>query len=197
MEYKIRKFNNRGYTLIELLVVMVIMMVIGGIIAAILVSTLRGTNKNNTIDDIRLNGNSVITQVSKMIEFSQSFVGVNNSGDSVPYSSNCVLSSPAPSPLPQYKYLRIISFDNAATTFSCSGSPLTIASNSASLLDTNKVSVSADPTSLCYFTCVQSGATDTPTIGINFTLFQKSSSLFFEKIYSIPFQTSVKIRNTR
>lgn len=189
MEHKILKTKDRGYTLIELLIVMVVMITMGGIIVGTLVAVLRGSNKNTTIDDIRRTGNSALIQLSRMIEFSQSFVGVGNMvNNSVSYSSNCVLPSPAPT----YTYLKLIAFDNAETIFSCSGSPLTVASNGASLVDITKVVVSS-----CFFTCVQNDFADLPIIGINFKLSQKSSSLFFENIYSIPFQTSVKLRNVR
>ena len=171
--------SNKGYTLIELLAVMIIMITVGLIIATILVSSLRGSNKTNTIESIRQNGNYTILQISKMLEFAQSFQGVSN--DDINYLPNC--SSPAT----QYKYIKITSFDNQPTTFSCRAND--IASNGASLINTNEVSLGP-----CSFTCSRNLSLP-PTIGIAFTLLQKSTSSFFEKQATIDFQTSVILRN--
>lgn len=109
--------------------------------------------------------------------------------------------TPAPSPTPtppliQYNYVKITSFDRGTTIFSCLDSSQRspngqIASNGANLVDTNN-SVSVDS---CFFTCSQDNIVSPPIIGINFTLSSKTSSNFFEKKASIPFQTSVTMRN--
>src|SRR5258708_2486765 len=124
-----KEFNNEfGYTLLELLAVMIVMAAIGLIVSTILVSTLRGSNKTNTINTVRENGNYTILQMSKMIEFAQSFGGVST--DNITYSSTCS------SPSTHYSFVKIMSFDNAQTIFSCnmSANPKTIASNSASFI---------------------------------------------------------------
>ena len=59
------------------LVVILIIFSVGILIVSILFSALRGANKTNTIDLVRRNGNSAITQMSKMIRYSQSFDGVS------------------------------------------------------------------------------------------------------------------------
>lgn len=175
--------NSRGYTLIELLAVMVIMITVGVIVATILVSSLRGSSKTNTIDTIRTNGNYTILQVSKMLEFAQSFVGMSTNGST--YSTDCS------NPSAQYSYIRIVSFDDKQTTFSCNmlANPPTIASNSASLINTNEVSLTS-----CYFTCMRN-ITVPPTIGINLTLSQIAANAPFEKRETISFQTSIILRN--
>lgn len=180
--------SQRGYTLVELLVVMVVTITVGFIVVSVLVSSLRGTNKATTIETVRQNGNYTILQMSRMIEFAQGFVGVSLDGTPSSYSISCPLQSPAL----QYKYLKITSFDGGSTTFACNFSvnPAVIASNSASFINTNEVSLSA-----CYFTCTRNNLSQPPTIGINFTLEQQSSSSLFEKRASIPFSTSVVIRN--
>lgn len=188
MKFKIQSLmskSNRGYSLIELLIVMVVLVTVGFIVATILVSSLRGTNKAITTETIRRNGNYTILQVSKMIEFAQNFIGVSN--DNLNFSSVC----PTASPTPRYNYIKIKSFDNADTTFSCflnANAP--IASNSASLVNPNEVAVTS-----CYFTCDRSNISQPPVIGISFTLSQKEVSSFFEKRATIPFETSVSMRN--
>lgn len=205
-----RIFNFQlGYTLIELLAVITIVVVVGVIITGILISSLRGGNKSNVLDNVRQNGNSTITQMSKMIIYAQSFNGmsdgtVDSNGNRV-YITNCTqIISPSPSPSSpptptpkEYHYIKITSFDGGTTVFGCNGlndiPPNTIASNGASMIDTTLetgVKVSS-----CSFTCSQDGYGFPPTIGINFTLSQNTTSSFAEKKAIIPFQTSVTIRN--
>lgn len=177
------KFKN-GYTLIELLVAMTVIITVGLIVVAILVSSLRGTNKATSIENVRINGNYAILQISRMIEFAQNFEGVYPDSQGL-YTIACV-------PTTHYTNVKITSFDNGQTIFSCnlSQSPAVISSNSASFINTNDVTLTS-----CYFTCSRTNMSQPPTIGINFTLSQKSSSSFFENQASIPFSTSVVIRN--
>jgi type II secretory pathway pseudopilin PulG len=178
---------NKGYTLIELLVVMVVMITVGVIIASILVSALRGSSKTTVVEEVRNNGNFTILQMGKMIGFAQAFLGVSTDG--VNYITNCTSV-----PSPRYTHIKIKSFDDRETVFSCNNlaNPPTIASNSASFINTNKVSL--DPNS-CYFTCSQINISEPPVIGINFTLSQRGNPGFFEQRATIPFQTSVTMRN--
>lgn len=198
-----------GYTLVELLAVIVIMVVVGSIVATIIVNSLRGTSKTNVLNSVRQNGNYTILQMSKMIAYAQYFNGVSTDGTT--YTTNCtgLSATPSPSPSPSstplptptptptpYKSIKITSFDGGITVFSCNGSadtpPNTIASNSASLIDTSAVSLVANS---CYFTCTQNGFGLPPTIGINFTLSQAKTSGFAEQNASIPFVTSITMRN--
>ncbi len=189
LKFKIKNFD-RGYTLIELLAVIAIVVVVGVIVAGILISSLRGGSKSNVLDNVRQNGNHAITQMSKMIIYAQSFNGVSTNGGF--YKTNCyqaIPPSPSPTPAPiAYKYIKITSFDGGQTIFSCSGS--TIASNGASLIDISTTSLVS-----CYFSCTQTNFGQAPTIGINFTLSQNTSSNFAEKQATIPFETSITIRN--
>jgi len=189
-----RIFNSEsGYTLVELLAVVTIVIVVGVIAVGILISSLRGGSKTNVLDNVRQNGNSAIAQMSKMIIYAQSFNGVSRDSG-ISYTTNCVqnsLTSPAPTPI-SYQYIKITSFDGGQTIFSCNGT--TIASNGASMIDTapeTGVMVSS-----CSFTCSQDSYGLLPTIGINFTLKQNVSSSFAEKQATLPFQTSVTIRNS-
>lgn len=184
--------RERGFTLIELLTVTVVTVTVSVIIVIVLAFALRGTDKANSLNDVRGSGNSTILQISKMIGYAKSFDGV--SIDGINYASNC-LDLPTPPPEPtKYSFVKITNFDGSKTVFSClngAGSP-TIASNGASLIDTNSVSLEA---SSCYFTCTQVRITNVPTIGINFSLRKKSGSAFIENKTTVPFQTSVTMRN--
>lgn len=178
--------NSKGYTLIELLIVMVVLVTVGIIVAAIIVSALRGTNKAKTEDAIRKNGNYTILQMSRMIEFAQSFQGVGTDGvNFTPICSN---------PAAHYNYIKITSFDNLSTTFACNYSvnPAIISSNSASFINTNEVTLTPNK---CYFTCQRTNISDLPVIGISFELTQQSPSSFFENKASQTFSTSVIMRN--
>lgn len=172
---------EKGFTLIELLVVMGVLVVIGLVIATIIVSALRGSNKTNTINTVRQNGDYAISRISKMLEFAQGFVGVSN--DNVNYSNSCS------SPNSLYNYVKVVAFDGGKTVFSCNTSQSRISSNSASLINSSDVSLSS-----CSFTCSRNISVP-PTIGIDFTLTQKSQSNLFESKASIEFKTSVIMRN--
>lgn len=184
--------NNKGFTLIELLAVMVILLSIGSIIAAILFSSLQGSTKSNTVNTVRQNGYFALTQMATMIRQATRLDGVSTDG--VNYITDC---STSPT---QYKYIKIISSDNGQATFSCSkiNTVDTIASQSGiltpiSLLDTASVSVVS-----CSITCTRNTSGELPIIGIQFTLSQYTPTgitPFPEKTATIPFQTSVILRN--
>lgn len=181
-------FNNKGYTLIELLTVIIILTSVGAIIASIFVSALRGGNKSNTTNEIRENGNYLIVQMSKTIRYAKSFDGVSDDGTN--YVTNCVVPS-TPTPTPEavnYNYIRVSSFDGGQTVFSCENS--SIASNGASLINTTNLNVTD-----CSFVCHQNSISESPTIDINFTLSKQNSGFFSENQTTIPFSTSVTVRN--
>lgn len=166
-----------GFTLLELLAAMVVLIAVGTIIGAILFASLRGATKTNTITNVRQNGNYAISQMTKMIRGAKT----------LDLPDPCV-SPPSPTPIPTYPSVTFTSFDGGQTIFSCDSD--TISSNSASLLDTSVVSLLS-----CSFTCSRTSFSDVPTIGINFTLIQSGISAFNEKKASIPFQTTVLLRN--
>lgn len=176
--------TSKGFTLIELLAVMVALMAVGTVIGSILFSSLRGTSKTDIVNDVKQNGYFAIAQMTKMLRFAKSL----NSLGGTPYP--CPQPTP-PNPIPTVTSLVITSFDGGTTTFDCSSG--TIASNGASLLDTSVVE-----TETCSFTCRQDSSSNYPIIDINFSLKQKYTGSFVEKIASstaIPFQTSVSLRN--
>lgn len=184
--YKLRiKNSEQGYTLIELLAVMIILVSVGVIITAILVTSLRGGNKSNTTNDVRQNGDYIISQMSKMIAYARSFDGVSVSGATGSYVKDCTA---VVSPPTAYKYIKVTSFDKGTTVFSCTGS--TIASNGADLIDITSLAVSS-----CNFYCSQINSTSPVTINVVFTLSKTNSGFFVENQTSIPFDTTIAPRN--
>ena len=179
---------EKGFTLVELLAVIMVLGVIGGVVGGILISSLIGTNKTNSLESVRQNGNYALSQISKSIEFSRSFEGV--SSNNLTYITDCTQPlgvSPTPTPVP-YSYIKITSADGNETVFSCSSS--TISSNSASLVNGSTIVVSS-----CSFTCSQDDLVVPPTIGINFTLSDRKGGSFVQNTTSVSFQTSVTLRN--
>ncbi len=207
--------RERGFTFIELLAVIAVLIAIGVIVGTILFTSLRGTNKTNTITIVRQNGNYALSLMSKMIREARSFDGVSTA-ENGPYTVNCLQSTPVPpSPTPtpiSYKFLKITSFDDRQTTFACCSkvlpTPSFIASSSASpactlslantpLIDTGVVSFNA---STCSFTCTQASSSNVPAIQIHFELgsYNANPTVLPEKTVGpnpIPFDTSVTFRN--
>ena len=190
LKFKIKNCQ-KGYTLVELLAVIIILITVGTIITSILVTSLRGGNKSNTTNDVRQNGNYIITQMSKMILYAKSFDGVSRDNSVGSYISDCIVIQPPPPALPlapvPYKYIKISSFDGGQTIFSCANG--TISSGSAALLSSN-FSVTS-----CNFYCTQTNLLSVPTININFTLSKANAGFFVENQTIIPFETSITPRN--
>ncbi len=178
---------QQGFTIVEILAVIIVFIVIGSIAAAIFFTSLRVVNKSNSIASLRENGNYALSQMTKMIRYAVVFEGV--SADGVTYSPACDV---APVKDTAYPYLKIQSFDGQPTVFQCTtGDNGNIASNSASLLDTNIVK----RVDACSFSCSQANKGDSPTILINLTLSEVGIPGITEKNTTIPFQTAVTFRN--
>lgn len=172
--------SREGFTLMEALVVLTISMTVGVIVLSILFSSFRLTNKVNTLNTVRQNGNNAISQIAKMLRDAKKL-------DS---PTSCI------SPISQ-TFVTFTSLDEGQTRFECSDSPATISSNSASLLDTNTVALIPNS---CWFICSQDNISDFPTISIRFSLIQVSPpgvTLPVEKTATVPFGTSVVLRNVR
>jgi prepilin-type N-terminal cleavage/methylation domain-containing protein len=178
MKFSIFNFQfskTRGFTLIELLVVMSIVVIVGGLIVSILFITFRGSNKAETMSIVKQNGTFALSQMVKQIRYARS----------LDMPSSCVPTANAPT-------LTVTSLaDGEQTTFSCPSSQNTpITSNSAALVDSNAVSVT-----YCSFTCTQNNISEPPRVTIQFTLSSVNTSGLVEAKSSIPFQTSVIMRN--
>lgn len=187
--YKILK-SSRGYTLIELLAVIIVLSAVGLVIGAIIISAFRGTTKTNAVGELRQEGNNRLSELSKMVEFSQSFDGVSTDG--INYSPNCLTEDPD-NPT-QYKYLKVTDFTNAELILSCSIDPdtnnPTIASNGASLITSDSIAVT-----LCYFTCTQDYLAEPPIIGLYFDLEKTVGTGVSDQNYSASFETNIVMRN--
>ncbi|SRR6266571_1262064 len=168
-----KTMTNKGFTLIELLAVIAIFGVISTIILSILVIGFRGGKKSDLLNTIRQNGDIAMSQMERKIRYAQS---LNTPASCVSTQSD--LSAIAITSLD----------DNVQTTYTCSGT--TIASNGASLIDSTAFTVSS-----CSFSCSQPTVADPPTVVIQFTLSSKTTNNFIESNASIPFQTSVTMRN--
>jgi type II secretory pathway pseudopilin PulG len=181
--------SDLGYTLIELLTVIVVMVVVGLIIVTVLVSSLRGGNKAQVINEIRDSGNTAMTQMAKFIEFGKSFIGA------VDEQGNILI--PCPSSPTSYKQLKIKGFNDQIATLSCNGTTI---SSTGGLLNPQAVDLIGDSSikvknDTCYFTCSQAYDGQPPTIGINFTLEKNANSSFFEQNHELDFHTSVVMHN--
>lgn len=170
--------TSQGFTLVEMLAVIIVFIFVGGIMLSILVTSLRTSSKTDTLSAVRENGNYVITQMSKTIRDARGLVS--------PFP--CVTPTTVSS-------ITILDTDQDQITYTCSilptPTPGSIASNSASMIDTSVVSVSD-----CSFTCMQDSESQLPIIQINFSLKQNNTSKFAEKtISNVSFQTSVVMRN--
>ncbi len=134
--------RQAGFTLVELLAVIIVFSVITSIVAGILVTSLRTSNKTIVLSTVKENGNFALTQMSKVIRDARVLVAPYPCAD--------------PTTPTTTTQLEIITTDGFPVMLDCnaqtSDNPprATIASNSASLLDTNAVKLTA-----CSFTCSQ------------------------------------------
>jgi prepilin-type N-terminal cleavage/methylation domain-containing protein len=163
-----------GFTLIELLTVIGILTVIGTIAVGVITVTLRGTRKTDLLEFARQDGSSALSQMVNSIRYAET---LNAPASCVPTTTGNSVTISSLS-------------DHAQTTYSCSGA--TIASNGASLIDTSSISVKANS---CSFVCAQPNTTDPPTITIQFTLVPAHPGGFAETNFTLPFQTTVTMRN--
>ena len=174
-----KKSIQKGFTLVELLAVMVVLIAVGGIIFVVLFASLRGSNRAALLTDVQDNGDYTLTQIARTIRFAQA----------VESPSSCVLG-PTPTPVATSS-VTIRNHDQSEITYSCTtGTGGTIASNGASLLDTQRVEVES-----CSFTCSQNSIYESPTIGISFTLNKKDSNNLVDNNAPVTFQTTITLRN--
>jgi len=167
--------KNRGFTLLELITVIAVLSVIGGIVVSVIAITFRATRKADLLENARENGDTALSLMVKNIRYAKSL--------DAPTTAQCIATTTTAS-------IKVTSFlDNKQTTYSCAGS--TISSNSASLFDTNTLKVS-----LCSFTCTQVNTLTPPTVSIKYTLSPVNPGVFTETKFTVPYQSSVTLRNT-
>lgn len=169
-----------GFTLIELLAVIAITGVVGTMMFGILFTTLKGADKSESVGKLQENGNFALSQMSRMVRYS-----LDLQDPSTCYSATSTAPITSSS-------ITILNADNYSTTFTCDLNAGTIASNSASLLDSSTVSMTA-----CSFSCSQATAYDAPALTISFTLNKKDSNALVENNSPINFQTTILLRNVR
>ena len=170
-----KKFSiQKGFTLIELLTVISILSVIGIISVSIITITLRTTKKTDLLNFARQNGDNALSQMVKSILFAAS------------------LNTPATCvPIATVSAITITSLaDQQQTTYSCANG--TISSNSASLFNTSSLQVSS-----CSFVCSQPSTSVSPIITIQYVLSPKVAGSFAETNFTLPFQSSVTLRNVQ
>lgn len=198
--------NISGYTLIEMLAVIFVVVTVGTIITGIIVVSLRDSNRSVNVNEVRQAGNFVLAQMVKNINYSKSFEGLakdkvfENGGVILRSYKSCLTTD-------TYKYLKIKSFDNSETTYICGSSTDqklyksdTTGWKEADINSSLTAIIDPDPTtgftvSACSFTCSQTNLSVSPTITIDFTVTKATSSLFVENKVSIPFQTTIGIKN--
>lgn len=156
--------KSKGFTLVELLISTAIVITCATIVVAIITSTFRTSNKTTTSEQLRQAADSVLSQLSDMIQFSDGFVEAQNIED----------FGPTPMPTPIYTCQ-----DNSSDTsvdaiqIKSNGQIRTIECDDnnnllldgASLFDPNKIEVIQ-----CVISCAQASSQDSPVITISLDL---------------------------
>lgn len=196
--------KSEGFTLVELLASIIVLVAVGSIITGIISSSLRGANKTNTIENIRQNGNYALAQMSKDIEYAQSFdensTGINSYTDpsGKKYYISCFSPSPSPPPSLAITDITVKSASNIVTKYECNSSDKTLTAEGISPVKTKMSLIDVNSVSLnnCSFNCIQVKPTDNPVIKIKFELRPKIPSGLMENSNPpITFETSVTMRN--
>jgi type II secretory pathway pseudopilin PulG len=175
LKFKISNVRGGGFTLVELLVVSGIFIIITTTIVSILFIILRGTKKSDSIIIVRQNGEQAMAQMVRIMRFAKSL------------DDPCPLTDP--------KSVTITAADLAQTvyTFTCPSAP----APTPNFIDLNSTKLTNDATVVvdnCSFVCTQQSGSS-PTIGISFTLSKKNLSGLPEENSTIPFKSSVTLRN--
>ncbi len=186
--------NEFGYTLIELLAVLTLIVAVGSIVLAIILSSLKATNRSNALATLTQNGNYALSKVSMTIQYACPFSGVSSNG-LPPFDNDCTKSPPGS----QYSAVQVKLFDDSVITYACSppppASPTSITAQTNSDQAVDLINTDIIETSACYFTCSQANRTDSPSIGIVFDLRYKVVSDLTEGSTTVPFRTTVTMRN--
>ena len=169
--------KSKGFSLIELVVSIGVFALVAGVALSILFTSLRVSRKSEGLVILKEQGDAVLSQMVRQIRFAKSLDTPASCTPAVTTTSITVTSLS----------------NNAQTTFACTtGASSSITSNSASLIDTNAVSVAS-----CSFVCSQPTVEDPPTIRLQFTLTAKNATSLNETTGSQTFQTSVTMRNSQ
>ncbi len=177
MAKRIKQKTEKGFTLAELLISSAIFVTVSGIILTALFSAFRLSKKSDTFLISRQNGDAAMTQMVRAIKYAKTLDDPISCVIPVSSANQITISS---------------SSDGGQTTYTCPNDDSnTIASNGAALLNETAVTVYS-----CSFSCSQTYANSPPTITIAFTIGNVATgSAFSEGSSSVPFQTSVTMRN--
>jgi type II secretory pathway pseudopilin PulG len=178
-------FSNKftGFTLIELLVVIGIVIGFSFIVFSVILTVLRGANKSDSIIIVKQNGDYAIDQIVKTLRFARSLDDPTVLGGASPSCSSSGTT---------VQTVRITKIDLTTATVSCPvslNSPNFISLNGRMLTNSSAVVVTS-----CSLVCKQELGRQ-PNIGVFFTLSKVNSSGLPDDEVSIPFQTSVVLRN--
>jgi prepilin-type N-terminal cleavage/methylation domain-containing protein len=165
---------ERGFTLIEILTVISILAVIGTIAVGIIQLTLRSSKKVDLMESARQNGDATLSQMVRTIRYAASLDDPLSCVPSTTVSSITVSAVTT----------------HIQTTYACSGN--TIKTDGVSMFNTSTLNVNS-----CSFVCMQPTVTDPPTITIQYTLTPATAGIFSETKFSLPFQSSVTMRNVQ
>jgi prepilin-type N-terminal cleavage/methylation domain-containing protein len=170
-------FFSKGFSLVELLISLGLFSVISAMVISALYSAFRVGKKSEALLMVKENGTNALIQMERQIRFAQS------------------LDSPSSCPSVSQNTLSITSsLDQGQTTFFCpAGLAQGITSNSALLIDTTVVKVKQNS---CSFVCSQASVTTPPTVTIQFELSAKNTGGLAENEVTLPFRTSVTLRNS-
>lgn len=184
--------GGAGFTLVELLAVIAVLSSLAVVITGTFFASFRASDKSNSVIALRQNGNFAMSQITKMLRFSVGLNGLSNDVGSTKRFYACGTSVPTPTP---YTSIQIVNYNDLdhPTTFTCTTGPGgNIASSSASgnypLLDPAVVT----GLDTCYFTCEK--INNIPTVSVYFSLTERPN-VSEQGSSSIPFQTSVTLRN--
>jgi prepilin-type N-terminal cleavage/methylation domain-containing protein len=161
------EMKKTGFTLVEIMIVVGILGIIAVVGSGTFFSILRGSTKTKTLQLVKQNGDYAVSVMERMIRNAKS---VSGGGSSI------TITNP----------------DGETTDFSCSGSPATIASNSASLMS-SEVKVN-DCTNIFTVTPGEAGIRPA-VVKINFSLSQAGTPSRPEEQTSVNFQTTITLRN--
>ncbi len=175
---------NFGFTLIEMLVSMAIIITTTTVVVSILASSFTGVTKSTVSEEVRQNGTSALTRISRSIQFAEGFEGVSETGEADSYITSC---SDTVSGL-YYKYVKIKS-GGATRMISCTDEDIAI--DTVTYLDKSRVQVIPDS---CQITCVRKDDSTPPVIGVSFGL-TRLGAPDSNKTKSNYFSTSIKMRN--
>ncbi len=161
-----------GYSLIELLSVVAIFAIVGTLVVSITAFTLRGSKKSDLTESVRQSGAATLSQMVRNLRYAQT------------------IDSPACVPSSTSSEVDFTSMTGVQTKLICDSTSKTITSNGVSIVDTTSVLVES-----CSFTCRQSSNANLPSVTIQFTLKSNNTTSFFENTVSVPFQSTVTLRN--